>query len=82
MFQLIKTIFLSLVTDRAVQAGGVTSGTSFLGGRMLAESSNLTVAQEWVALVAAIIGALTAAATLVYMVIKISRLLKNKDALG
>jgi hypothetical protein len=79
LLQLIKSIVISLVTDRTVQAGGATSTVSLFGARELTgHAGHIEAAQQWLAFYAAVIGALTATATLFYMVLKIRRMLKGE----
>jgi hypothetical protein len=74
----IKTIIAELLGDRAVQLGTGTSSLSLFG------ASQLTAPPVWVGqattyigLYAAVVGGLSATATLVYVILKIRRIVKS-----
>lgn len=77
LFGILKMVLVSIITDRAAQAGTTTSGVSIFAG---IESQKFAGVESWIATYAAFIGALTATATLVYIILKIVRLLKNPNA--
>lgn len=79
----LRPLLLALVHDRVIQAGTGTSGVSLVGAAGIgrhpldAATATLAHAQPWIAFFAALFGGLSAAATFVYVCLKIGRLLKN-----
>lgn len=71
IFKTVKNVFFSVVSDRVIQTGSATSSVSIWGGLN---------ARDLIANYAAVVGALTATATLVYMILKIKRMLRNPEA--
>ena len=81
---IIRIIWHSLVTDRVVVTGATTGGGT-LGAAKLAHSTtieHLLALQPYAIFFATVFGGLVSVATLVYVCIKIARLLKNPAALG
>ncbi len=78
----LKLILFAIVTDRAVHAGGSTSALALWGGQQLSPHhfASIASAQEAIAFYATVAGALGATATLVYVCLKIWRLLRNPGA--
>jgi hypothetical protein len=70
-FATFRAVISSVLADRAVQVGGTTSTVSLWGG--------VNAWHQWIGLYAAVIGALSARATLFYMVVKIQRMLRDKE---
>lgn len=88
---MIFRILIALINDRVIQAGTGTSGVSIVGaagiGKHPLASATLdnvqpwlAGAQPWIALFAALFGGLSAAATFIYVCIKIRRLIQNPQA--
>lgn len=82
----LRTILLSLINDRVVQAGTGSSTVSIAGAAGMAHdpmnwaTSLIGHAQPWIAFFAALFGGLSAFATFVYVCLKIRRLLNQPDA--
>ena len=74
----IKTILADLLADRAVQLGTGTSSLSLFGAAQLtAPPVWVGQATTYIGLYAAVVGGLSATATLVYVILKIRRIVKS-----
>ncbi len=74
----IKIILAEVLGDRAVQLGTGTSSLSLFGASQLsAPPVWIGQATSYIGLYAAVVGGLSATATLVYVILKIRRIVKS-----
>lgn len=84
-FIVLRVLWNDIMSDRVVIAGGTTGGATLGVAHAASEApiyNHMAAIQPYVVFFGALLGGLCSLATLVYVCIKIGRLVKNPSATG